>query len=222
MSQFHVAKWPWYSPPNLPTLKFMAMPGLRIVGALFSTLALFFAPPCFSSTETPVLEKLEQTLGRRLSREEFNFLAEQLPSVTQSSELIASANKDAPASGSTILFCARAEAQLYLGSSLAACVDLALRAYYLISAGAGFGAGITLSAFSLIYRSRSGMPVEGTYYGAKLGGAFGHLGGSVGVYFRGGGNTKTNDINSDRLYWIGYNVGASFDLSTAMINIGRI
>jgi hypothetical protein len=186
------------------------------------TITPLIARAAGSEDERLALDRLEAVIGQKLSAQDRADLHEQMQTLAQA--ILSFPQPSTGGASTAVLLCARAEAQLYVGSSLAGCVDLALRPYYLISAGAGFGAGLTLSAFSLIYRSPSGMPVDGVYYGAKIGGALGPWGGSVGIYFRGDGqgHAPAEDAGTDKIYWLGYNIGASFDLSAAFLHIGRL
>lgn len=122
------------------------------------------------------------------------------------------------ASGSSILICARAEVELYLGAGFGGCVDRSFNRYYIASAGAGLQAGAHLSAFTLIYRSRSGAGIEGTFAGAKAGGAIGRAGGSFGVFYRTGGKGSRRDT----IFWIGYAAGFAIDISGSVMQIQKI
>lgn len=129
--------------------------------------------------------------------------------------------------GSTILFCAVADADFFIGASISGCVDARLNRYYILSGGAGFSVGASVSTFMLVYSSYSGESIVGTYYGGRWGFAYGFWGGALGTYFRAKDKTLTLERHNparsaDRLYWLGYVAGGAFDISSSILEIGRL
>jgi hypothetical protein len=124
-----------------------------------------------------------------------------------------------PQTHTTALFCGLLDFDLFMSASLSACVDAGMNRYYLILAGVGISVGLSGSVFSLIYRTSDRSSIVGTYFGGKISLAYGLKGTSVGVFFR-----KPSPLSGakGRLYWIGYPMGASFDISTAVMHIGRL
>lgn len=119
-----------------------------------------------------------------------------------------------------VLVCALADFDFFVGASFSGCVDPELTPYYLVAASTGIAVGITASIFVLVYRSNIDADVVGTYYGGKGSGSFGLIGAAFGYYFQKQGRRSSNAY--DRLYWLGYNSGASVDISAAILHVGRM
>lgn len=170
-----------------------------------------------ASADSAVLHVLEETIGRRLTSQERQILDAAAKEFEPPLLIQADFGSDR---GSNILFCARANADFFIGGSLGGCVDPSLNRYVVATAGAGVKAGMAVSAFSLFYQSQTGLGVEGTFLGAKAGAAFGKIGGMLGVYIR--PDTSRNWLVSDKLYWFGYVAGLGIDVAGSALVIKRI
>jgi hypothetical protein len=199
--------------------------------------AVFFllftvAAPAAAEIPARVWVDLENVIGRRLSAPEREALLAQNaalsrrarpswpsdPAVTNADVHLASTSAT---SASTTLFCAMMDFDIFVGSSLSGCVDTSFNHYMLISAGAGLSVGISVSAFTLRYRSYDGAEIPGTYLGGRWSFALGRWGGAVGVYFR--ANAKRKRWRpKNRIYWLGYVAGAVFDISSSVLHVVRL
>lgn len=165
-----------------------------------------------------LLNALEQTIHRRLEPEERWDLTRYLNG--HDGWPILERLRQQNHIHTVVLLCALADFDFFVGASLSGCVDPGLTPYYLVAASTGIAVGVTASIFVLVYRSNIDADVVGTYYGGKGSGSFGLVGAAFGYYFQKQGRKASNAY--DRLYWLGYNSGASVDISAAVLHVGRM
>ena len=163
---------------------------------------------------TPIYSGLEALTGRELTPADREALqrASVVAQRLQSQQLF---HQAAFGSQTTILFCGRAALDAIVGVSAATCLDNRLAPYYILSGGVGFGVGVQVNAFVLLYAPSSYRSIAGSYVGGRGTLARGFIGGTLGYFWR---ETQPKD----RLYWIGYAAGIAVDFDGMVINIQKI
>lgn len=153
------------------------------------------------------LKRLEQQLGRPLQPSERDFFA----------RLHTNIDGRQP---SSVLLCARGDLDVYASASFAICTDRYGQLFSMSTIGAGFAMGISGNAFVLWFRAQSQRSsIVGRYYGSHLGVAMGPWGAIGGVYLR---RAKSGGPGRDQIYFLGYDVGVSIDISINVLSIQRL
>jgi hypothetical protein len=169
-----------------------------------------------ASSAMDVIQGLETVIHRQLDgaeRSDVHTLIDRIRA--------ADFQKYLPGLPAAVLICASLDADFWVTTSIAGCLDRHFAVYYFTSAGTGFTVGLSANVFAAALYSLTAKDATGTYMGTQMGMSLGPLGFNAGFYVR---TMLPVTSSSDKLILFGptASAGASFDFSAAVVNIKRL